>query len=200
MIEVDRLSKRFGSVHALRSVSFALGDAERLCILGPNGSGKTTLVRLIAGISRPTSGHVTIDEAEPRDARRWIGYAGHESYLYPFLSLSENLRMFADLYDVPPERVAESLEIFDLSAKAEALASSLSRGQTQRASLARALLHSPRYVILDEPFAGLDDASTQKMLRLLDSTPCTTIVVTHDLELASKIAPRSIRLDEGRMT
>lgn len=199
MISVRGVSKSFGATKALKGVDFEVGGGEAVLIEGPNGSGKTTLLKTIAGLLRPSSGIVEIDGRSPLEARRVIGYLGHESHLYPHLTLLENLAFFADLYDMTQDAPAAWLEKVRLVHRKDALAGTLSRGELQRAAIARVLLHDPDVVLADEPFAGLDEATASSIPELIHREGRTLLLATHDLEKAWLLAERVATLDNGKL-
>lgn len=198
------LSKRFGPVVALQGVDLDVTAGTALAVLGPNGAGKSTLLRLLAGLSRPTSGSLEVGNARRSRsaARGQVGYAGHATFLYPTLTARENLIFAARLYGVadPSARADVLLEEQGLTAVAERPAGGFSRGMAQRLAIARALVHDPAVVLLDEPFAGLDRSSSEQLkLRLarLSAAGRTLILVTHELSIASALADAAIVLARG---
>ena len=166
---------------------------------GPNGSGKSTLLKLMAGMIRPSKGEVRIAGEPPRNQRGEIGYAGHETYLYPYLTIRENLRFYARLYGVDPLRVEQVIEMFRLGSKKDSPAGTVSHGQSQRASLARAFLHNPSILLLDEPFTGLDEDSKTASFEAIKQTAATVVIVTHDLQGLAGLGCRVTLLEEGRL-
>ena len=199
MISVRGLTKWFGPTRALQGVDLTVSEGESVLIEGPNGSGKTTLLRAIAGLVRPTSGTVEVDGRNPVKSRGVIGYLAHESHLYPHLSVIENLSFFADLYDAPRWAPQVWLENLGIAHKRDSLVSDLSRGERQKASLARVLLPDPPIVLADEPFAGLDQKSMDALPTFLRREGRTLIVAAHDLENAWQVAERIATIDNGRM-
>lgn len=197
MIVATQLSKRFGSVRAVDEVSLQIAPQETLLLHGPNGSGKSTLLKLLAGLHRPTTGAVTIDGRPPLESRGRVGFAGHDSFLYPSLTVRENLNFFASLYGVDPD--PSLAERIGLEHRLDFQAGALSRGEAQRASILRALLHDPDFLFLDEPFAGLDDETQQVLPALIGSRPRTTVIVSHDIGRAKAIAQSVMRMDSGRL-
>ena len=181
---------------ALQGIDLEVSSKERVAILGPNGSGKSTLLKLIAGLLRPTKGSVEVLAKNPRLSRSLIGYTGHEHYLYPYLTAKENLSLYSRLYGLSGD-VSGALQQIGLSQKADQLCSTLSRGQLQRLSLARALVHSPSLLLLDEPFAGVDRASRQSIEERLEDA--TVVMVTHDKQEALRLCNRIVSLAEGRI-
>ena len=200
MIQVEGLTKRFGTVRALTGACLQIDSGETVAILGPNGSGKTTLLRLITGLLRPTEGSVLIEGAAPLAVRARVGYLGHETYLYPQLSAQENLAFFRRLYDVEESRVTHLLGVVGMSNKAGTPVKALSRGEVQRVALARALLHDPDYLLLDEPFTGLDDSMAEALPTTISRPGRTTLMATHQLERAKVMAVRTVHLASGKLS
>jgi len=201
LLEVAGLAKRFGHVRALRGVDFALRAGESLAVFGPNGAGKTTLLRVLAGLLKPDAGGVSFGGARlvRGDAahRRRVGLISHHSLLYDGLTAAENLRFYARLYSLaePRAAVARALAGVGLEVRAGDLVGTFSRGMVQRLAIARALLHDPDVMLLDEPFSGLDQraaATLRALLARLRAEHRTMVLVTHNidegLELASHVA------------
>jgi heme exporter protein A len=207
LLEARGLQRSFGRVRILHGIDLTLAPGEALAVIGPNGSGKTTLLRLLAGLMRPTAGEVRVlgqplgPGAGP--VRRVIGLLAHQSFLYDDLTLLENLTFAARLYtlDRPREAAAAALERAGLGARAGELPRRLSRGLLQRAAIARALLHSPRILLLDEPFTGLDAVAADQLrdeLRTRLEQGIGIILVTHQLAEVWDLASRVAVLLEGR--
>jgi heme ABC exporter ATP-binding subunit CcmA len=201
--------KTFEFKPVLRSVSLSVPAGATVALLGPNGAGKTTLLRILATLSRPSAGEVTIDGLDlRRDAqaiRQRTGYLGHQPLLYDELTARENLDFFARMYGVQDRqsRVSALLERVGLRLKARDRVRDLSRGQTQRLALARALLHEPSLLLLDEPDSGLDEqgvALLEEMLRERSAAGKTAMLTTHDLAWGLRIADRALALVAGRVT
>jgi heme ABC exporter ATP-binding subunit CcmA len=206
LVEAVGLEKRFGPVAALRGVDLAVPAGALLAVLGPNGAGKSTLLRVLSGLARPSAGRVRVGDAgaDRRAARGRVGYVGHASLLYPELSARENLRFAARLHGVPDgaARAARLLAEQDLEAVADRPAAALSQGQSRRLALARALVHEPALLLLDEPFAGLDRAAAGRLaerLAALRAARRALVLVTHDLALAARLADEAIVLLCGRV-
>ena len=179
MIHAAGLEKRFGSRRVLRGIDFELPRGGFLLVTGSNGSGKTTLLRVIAGLAAPTRGSVQVDVQRGR-----VGFLAHEPLVYRELTALENLDLFGRLYRVPErrERIGMLLERFGLwEARSERVAD-YSRGMSQRLALCRALLHDPELLILDEPYASLDEHGAGLLDRELDELAGarTLVVSTHD--------------------
>ena len=200
-VEAVGLTKRFGHVHALRGVDFALGAGESLAVFGPNGAGKTTLLRILAGLLKPDGGTVRFggEQLVRGNAahRRRVGLISHHSLLYDGLTAAENLVFYARLYSVaePRAAAARALAGVGLAARASDQVGTFSRGMVQRLAIARALLHDPDVMLLDEPFSGLDQgaaATLRELLGRLRAERRTMVLVTHNidegLELATHVA------------
>jgi heme exporter protein A len=173
MIELRKLTKAFGSKYALRGVNLRVMPGESLVIFGPNGAGKSTLIRILSSLSRPTSGVVRIgglDLASHADGiRRHLGVVSHAPLLYDSLTAEENLRFFAGLYGMsqPEPRITEMLAQVGLTTRRGDLVRTFSRGMVQRLAIARALLHDPQVLLLDEPDTGLDPQAAEMLHDLL---------------------------------
>jgi heme ABC exporter ATP-binding subunit CcmA len=201
------LRRAFGRVRVLHDVDLILAPGEALAVAGPNGAGKSTLLRLLAGLMRPSAGEVRVlgrvlAGGDP-DARRAVGLLSHHSLLYDDLTLVENLAFAARLYGLPhPADTARSaLEAAGLAARAHDTPRQLSRGLLQRAAIARALLHRPRVLLLDEPFTALDAGSAERLgeeLRARRAEGLGLVIVTHHLAEIWDVATRVAVLVEGR--
>jgi heme exporter protein A len=199
LIVLDGVSKKFGTVRALNNVSLEVPTGSTVALLGPNGSGKSTLLKLVAGLLKPTTGSISLNGHSPKESKADIGYLGHEPFLYRYLSATENLHFYADLYSVERSQVPDLLEEVGLDRKGDALVRTFSRGETQRLGLARALLHDPQFLLLDEPFSGLDEASAERLPELVSRPGRTIVLSTHDLAKANEVAGTLIHLAEGRL-
>ena len=200
------LVKRFGRSAALRGVEFEVPAGSAFAVLGANGAGKSTLLRLVAGLARPTSGSVEVGglPAARPEARARVGYAGHATQLYPALTARENLLFAARLRAVagPRERAAALLSQEALEAVADLPAGALSRGLAQRLSIARALVHEPELLLLDEPFDGLDGPACERLtarLRALQRGGRSLLLVTHDPRRAAALCDAAIVLARGQV-
>jgi len=198
--------KFYGDYPALRDISLTVPPGRCLALIGRNGAGKTTLLRMLAGYSKPGKGQVTIFGKSPRetDTRQQIGFIGHGIAVYDELSAIENLRLFARLYSLPdPERAAaEWLERTGLDRVRDGLVREFSRGMRQRLAVARAFLHGPSLLLLDEPFTALDDraiAVLQAVLRDALAAGRTVVMSTHQLREAMDLATHVALLNRGRL-
>jgi ABC-type multidrug transport system ATPase subunit len=213
------VEKRFGRVAALRGIDFELEPGESVAILGANGAGKSTLLRILAGLSHAsagrfeaarTSGPAPSNASEAsstlsRDALRGeVGYVGHATLLYGELTARENLLFAARLHGRQPTRAALDglLAEFGLEAVAERRAGTFSRGMAQRLSIARAVIHEPSVLLLDEPFTGLDESSAARLSSQLSHLRLggrTLILVTHDPRRALELCERALVLHRGEI-
>ncbi len=207
-VEVVGLMRAYGPKPVLRGVDLRLRRGATLALLGPNGAGKTTLLRVLATLARPDAGTVRLagyDVTCDGDAvRRIIGYVGHQPHLYEDLTALENLVFFARMHGLgdPTGRARELLARVGLAARARDRARALSRGQAQRLSLARALLHEPTVLLLDEPETGLDEAAMALLDAMLAERAVaghTTLFTTHQIERALACAGSVAILARGRI-
>jgi heme exporter protein A len=206
-LESDGLVRRFGPAPALRGVTLRVGWGECVALLGANGAGKTTLLKIFATLLRPTAGQARVAgvsvAAAGADVRRWIGFAGHETYLYDDLTAEENLVFYARLYGVdrPFERVGEVLRRCGLWERRRERVRALSRGLQQRVTLARALLHDPAVLLLDEPDTGVDAAGLDWLERTLGAAAAGgrrgVLLTTHSPDRARAWCNRAIVLLNG---
>jgi heme exporter protein A len=184
-IMLDGLTRNYGERAALDDVTLTLGAGQTLVVFGPNGAGKTTLLRVLATLLRPHSGKVTVLGTQlPDDAwqvRGRIGLLGHEPLLYRELTARENLRYHARLHGVDDERVEERLDAVSMNERADEPTRTLSRGMVQRVAVARATLHDPELLLLDEPYANLDPAAIELVEPMIGaSSPTTRVLTSHD--------------------
>lgn len=202
------LGRHFGRRKALAQVSFECHAGEIVGLLGPNGAGKSTLLSILATLLSPSTGRVEYGHASAATAgaelRSRIGLLGHDLYLYPELTARENLRFFAQLYglDDASRAVDEGLEHAGLTSRADDQVAAFSRGMRQRLALERALLHQPRLLLLDEPFTGLDQASSAALaerLKGLRDEGRLIVLATHDLEVAEDVVSHALFLRGGRL-
>lgn len=205
-LTVTEVARHYGRRKALSQISFTCDAGEIVGLLGPNGAGKSTLLNVLATLVTPSKGKIEYGEATGSGAeiRAMIGMLGHDLFLYPELTARENLTFFAQLYGVDDVAgtVNAALAKAGLSDRADDFVSSFSRGMRQRVALERALLHGPRLILLDEPFTGLDQASTAALVARLQDRQragCLIVLATHDLDVAEGLLTRAIYLKDGRM-
>ena len=206
VLEARNLQRAFGRLRAVDGVSFSLHAGEALAVFGPNGAGKTTLLRLLAGLLRPTVGEAIIDGmrvAGSRAARSRVGIISHESMLYPALTARENVELAARLYGVRDPRAAalSVLQQLRIAERAASPVRSLSRGLRQRVSIARAIVHEPQVMLLDEPFTGLDEAGASALseaLRAVRAGGAALVLVTHNITEGLSLATRAAVMHRGK--
>ena len=205
---VTDVARHYGRRKALSQISFTCDAGEIVGLLGPNGAGKSTLLNVLATLVTPSRGSVQYGDRSASEGgaeiRGVIGMLGHDLFLYPELTARENLTFFAQLYGVADvaRTVAAALDQAGLAERADDFVSSFSRGMRQRVALERALLHGPRLILLDEPFTGLDQASTAALVARLQERQqagCLIVLATHDLDVAEGLLSRAIYLKDGRM-
>ncbi|HFE51858.1 MAG TPA: heme ABC exporter ATP-binding protein CcmA [Bacteroidetes bacterium] len=208
MIQATGLTKIYGTRYALRGVNLKAERGEILGVFGPNGAGKSTLVRILAGQAKPTSGSVTICghplSSEAAQARACTGVVGHQTYLYDDLTAVENLRFFARMFGLrhSQQTLLERLARVGLRGREHEPVRHFSRGMQQRLALARATLHDPEVLILDEPYTGLDQQATillDELVQDFSRGGGTVLLVTHDVEHGLNIADRVLLLVSGRV-
>jgi heme exporter protein A len=208
MIKIRGLVKSFGPTMALRGVNLSVPEGQFVTVVGPNGAGKTTMLRILATLSRPTQGIVKIAERElPRGAaevRRHIGLVSHQTLLYGDLSAEENLRFYGRMYNVPDleARITQVLEQVGLAHRRRDPVRTFSRGMQQRLAIARAVLHRPALMLLDEPYTGLDQDAAARLEAVMSTVGTegrTVVMTTHDLERGLAVADRVVILAKGRV-
>ena len=208
VVEVRNLKKSYGFKPVLRNINLTLLRGQRLALIGPNGAGKTTLLRILAGLNKPATGTVAVagfDGIEqPQQLRRSVGFVAHQPYLYEDLSAFENLLFFARMYDVehPHERAVDLLQRMGLTRKMHDRIGSLSRGQVQRVAWARALVHSPHILLLDEPDTGLDQDGDNLIISLFAehiANGGSILFTTHQLERALTLSDSIDIIANGRI-
>jgi ABC-type multidrug transport system ATPase subunit len=200
-VRLTEVTKLFGRFAALRNLTADFSAGRLYAVLGENGAGKSTLLRAIAGLARPTRGEVRVFGEDPREAQLRLGYMGHESFLYDDLDAEENLRYFAGLYGIAEPQVWRgAIERVGLDPKLARRVGDYSQGMRQRLSLARAVLHAPDLLLLDEPFSNLDAGSAAAMAQALGQMRDggrTIFVVTHQPAHLAEVADESITLTDG---
>jgi heme exporter protein A len=206
VVHAERIGKSFGRAAVLRDVSLRVAAGETIALFGPNGAGKSTLLRVCATLMTPTSGSLRLFGVADasRDTRRRIGLVAHQSFLYPDLTARENLSFYAGLYGCADATrlVNEWLARVDLEDASDRPVRTFSRGMEQRLALARALLHDPDLLLLDEPWSGLDAAAADWLAALLGelrSRGRTIVAATHDFARGLGVADRAIILHRGRV-
>lgn len=208
MIKVKKLVKRFGLKTILKGMDFEVEKGEFVGLLGPNGAGKTTFLRILSSLSRPTFGEVRIAGFRlPKQAaavRRRLGVLSHLPLLYGDLTAEENLTFFGRMYAVEnlDARIGEVLELVDLTNRRRDLVRTYSRGMQQRLAIARAVIHNPEILLLDEPYTGLDQdacAMLDEVLREVAAQGRTVVMTSHDLVRSANLASRFDVLSRGKI-
>ena len=197
VIKVQNLVKKFGEQTVLSDVSFEVKNQEIFALLGPSGAGKTTIINILTKQLAPDSGVVEVG-ATPKE----LGLMFDQGGLYPYLSCTDNLNLYARIYKIPLSRVKETLESVGLSDSANKRVTNLSRGMTQRLALARAILYKPKLLILDEPTSALDPGTGKGVCKLLQEIRehgTTIFLTTHNMDEALKLCDRVALLHEGKI-
>jgi ABC-type multidrug transport system ATPase subunit len=205
IVAVSNLVKQFGRFAALRGITAEFAPGRLYALLGDNGAGKTTLLRTLAGLTRPTRGGISLlGTSDLRAACRQVGYMAHPSMLYDEMSGMENLRYFARLYGIEDDaRCSQVIRAVKLDPSLERPVGQYSQGMRQRMSLARAILHDPQILLLDEPFSNVDVGSAREMVNLLArmrDAGKTIFVVTHQSALLESAADEFVRMEAGQIT
>jgi heme exporter protein A len=207
-LEARDVYKYFGDFAALKGVGLHLAQGDSALLWGPNGAGKTTLLRVLAGLSRPNQGEVLFAgqslHLNPAASKAAVGFVSHAALLYGELTARENLRFFGKLYGLRrlEWKIDAALDLFAMRERADEPLRRLSRGLLQRATLARAFLHDPCFLLLDEPFTGLDAEATKHLQSVLDRLPeegKALVFSTHNFEQGAAIARRFIAMETGRV-
>jgi len=207
-VEARGLEKTFGENRALRGIDLTVNRGECLVIFGPNGAGKTTLLKILSTLVKPSAGSVRLDGVDIRDKpaqiRRRISLVGNQTFLYDNLTVYENLKFYGKMYDVADleARIREVVSWVRLESRLHDRAGTLSRGLQQRASLARAVLHGPSILFLDEPDVGLDPhagAMVSEILGSINSGSRTVVMTTHNLEQGLELGDSIVILDRGKV-
>jgi len=207
MITIDNVVKQYGSQLVLRGASLQVDAGQFVTLVGANGAGKSTLLKMVATLSQPTSGSVTVGgwplRSHAENVRQHLGLISHQSLLYPDLTAGENLHFFAKLYGIPDrnKRVQATLKRVGLSTRERDPVRTFSRGMVQRLTIARATLHEPDILLLDEPYTGLDQQASNVLDQLLQaekSAGRTILMITHDLHSLS-FCDRVVMLHKGKI-
>uniref|UniRef100_A0A7C4PK35 Heme ABC exporter ATP-binding protein CcmA n=1 Tax=Anaerolinea thermolimosa TaxID=229919 RepID=A0A7C4PK35_9CHLR len=208
LIKVSRLLKRFGPKVVLRGLDFHVRQGEFVALLGPNGAGKTTFLRILASLSAPSAGRVSVAGFDlPRQAtavRQKLGVVSHLPLLYGDLTAEENLRFYGRMYGVEAleKRVGEVLSLVGLTSRRRDLVRTFSRGMQQRLAIGRAILHDPEVLLLDEPHTGLDQDACEMLDEVLMQVAArgrTVVMTSHDLARVEEMASRFDVLSRGRI-
>lgn len=206
VIRIEGLSKSYGHFKALERIDLQVDGGDCILLLGANGAGKSTLLRLVSGLSRPSAGRIFVEGMDlkelPAEVRRRIGFLSHAPQLYGELSARENLRFFGRLFDVQDleSRVDEVLDLVELRHRANDLVRNFSRGMQQRVSIAKAFLHRPSLILLDEPHSGLDPYAAGVLNHLFEQFHAegrTLVIATHNLDQPLPFANRLAILRRG---
>ncbi len=207
-VALHRVAKRFGHLTALQSIDLEVPEGTSLALFGPNGAGKTTLLRLIATLGKPTAGRVRIrgidTRREPEKVRSEIGLISHQTLLYEDLTARENLIFYGRMYGLNDlnNRIDAALDAVGLRDRETDRVRGFSRGLKQRLAIARATLHRPSILLLDEPFTGLDTSARSMLSRMLQDLRRegrTVLLVTHDLQQGASLSDRFVILNRGRI-
>lgn len=207
VVDARQVSKRYARTWALKAVDLRVGPGELVSLLGPNGSGKSTLLRILTAVTRPTYGDVKIFGAPPRNGanvRERMGVLPHQSYLYDELTALENLRFAATMYGIRPSNdgLKEALAHVGLAHVADEQARTFSSGMRKRLALARATLHDPELILLDEPYGALDVEGigwVDRFINELRDARKTLVIATHEIGRALSLCDRAISLRGGRV-
>ena len=207
-IVAEGVTKSFGYIQALRGIDLKVKKGEFVTVFGPNGAGKTTLIKLLATLTKPTSGKVIIAnhdiKKEPDKVRALIGVISHDPYLYGNLSALENIGFFASLYGIsqPKEKAIQVIKQVGLESRMHDLVRTFSRGMQQRLAVARAIVHNPKIFLLDEPYTGLDQHGARifgDLLNWLKMENRTIVMTTHNLPEGLEVSDRVAIIDGGKI-
>lgn len=207
-IVAEGVTKSFGYIQALRGIDLKIKKGEFVTVFGPNGAGKTTLIKLLATLTKPTSGKVIIAnhdiKKEPDKVRALIGVISHDPYLYGNMSALENIKFFASLYGIsqPKEKAIQVIKQVGLESRMHDLVRTFSRGMQQRLAVARAIVHNPKIFLLDEPYTGLDQHGARifgDLLNWLKTENRTIVMTTHNLPEGLEVSDRVAIIDGGKI-
>jgi len=202
-VEISELTKRYGYLQALKSVSLNIEEGIFMAFSGHNGAGKTTLLRIIATHISPTSGSVKIfgkDASENTEIRREIGLVTHDSFLYDELTVRENLLFYAKVFGVKEDDFLDTIAFLGMNRWYNVQVKNLSHGLRKRADIVRALLHDPGLILLDEPFSGLDTNTCDLLVNYFKNQQGKTLLISsHSLEWTKKICDRGVLLERGKL-
>ncbi|MSQ15233.1 MAG: heme ABC exporter ATP-binding protein CcmA [Dehalococcoidia bacterium] len=204
-VVIQGLYVSFGSVPALKGIDLELERGERVMVLGPNGAGKTTLLRTLACLIRPRRGKCSVEgfsiSQDSNQVRACVGLVGHQPLLYSQLTVEENLSFYGRLYlvDGLGERISEVLDMVGMDRKRKEMVGTLSYGQQRRIAIARALLHRPPLLLLDEPDSGLDAEGFSILKEIVTQEGHTVLLTTHNVERNAPLVHRSVLLVNGRL-
>ena len=208
MIKIDKLIKAFGSRLVLRGLDLTINEGDFVTLMGANGAGKTTLLHIVATLSKPTGGTIAIGGYSTANSatelRRFIGLVSHKTLLYDDLTANQNLRFYAQMYDVPnaSNRIETVLNQVGLWGRQHDPVRTYSRGMQQRLAIARAMLHNPPILLLDEPDTGLDQHAADRLSELLSAVGAnqrTILMTTHNLERGLSLGNRVVILAKGKI-
>jgi len=210
VLQIDRLTKSYGAITAIQDLTFKASPGEVLGLLGPNGSGKSTTVKILTGLLRPTTGRVLMGGQDVllrlREYKAQLGYVPEEPHLYSYLTAPEYLTLVGRLRGVPDSRLAMKIDAFldalDLYDERYQTLVSYSKGMRQKVLIAAAVLHDPQFVVLDEPFSGLD-VTAARILKTFVSALAregkTVIFSSHGLDVVEQVCSRVVILKDGRI-
>lgn len=210
MIEIINLTKRYGNITAVADISLTIPNGQLFGFLGPNGAGKTTTIKTLVGLLKPTSGVVRIEgfdvQKQPLEAKRVVGFIPDKPFIYEKLTGREFLQFTAGLYQVEPrsvdERIAQLLDMFELSDWGDELVESYSHGMRQKLVMSAALIHQPQVIVVDEPMVGLDPKGARlikKIFRDLCDNGTTIFMSTHTLEIAEQMCDHIAIIQKGQI-
>ncbi len=202
-IEFFEVTKRYGKVIALNSLTFEIPIGSKVALLGPNGAGKTTTLKIIAGLLTPDMGYVKVMGRDPEsiEGKRIIGYLPEDAQPYRTLSVRENLEYIGALRGVEnlKEKVEKLLDLLNLREYEKAKVGRLSRGNVQRLAIALALIHDPKILLLDEPLNYLDIPTQEEVIKILNSLDATMLVSTHIMSVATRLTDQVLMINKGKL-